>query len=144
MSEQVDTPVVASGKALAQWRKRRSVELALAGLPYDEIAAQVGFKNRGTAHRTVMRALNENVVDGVEDYRRVELARLDTILNAHWAEATSGSAPKSAELCLKVITQRSRLLGLENQVSVQTALPVVVSSANYVQDLRVIAGELAS
>lgn len=57
-----DTPVEREvvpglrGRALAEWRRSRAVELAGQGLSYDEIATAVGFRNRGTAHRVVTTA----------------------------------------------------------------------------------------
>lgn len=129
------------GKALAQWRKRRSVELALSGLPYDEIAADVGYKNRGTAWNVVQKALQENLIDDVEHYRSLELARLESLLSSHWEDATANRSTRSADLCLRIVAQQSKLLALETQqVTVQTA-PTIVQGANYVASLKAIAGD---
>jgi hypothetical protein len=89
------------------------MELALAGLSYDDIAEQVGYTNRGTAWRAVQHALRERTLQAVDEHREMELARLDALQAAHWEAAVSGSDLKAAELCLKVSAQRIKLLGLE-------------------------------
>lgn len=128
------------GRALACSRKRRAVELALSGWSYDAIAEDVGYRNRGTAWHVVMKALQENLVDDLEHYRTLELARLDSLLASHWEDATIKRSTRSADLCLKVIAQQSKLLALETQqVTVQTA-PTIVQGASYVDSLKVIAG----
>ena len=35
------------------WRRTRAIELRAAGLSYDQIALEVGYANRGTAHNVV-------------------------------------------------------------------------------------------
>ena len=98
--------------ALAEYRKARSVELRLAGYEYEEIAHEVGYSNKGTAWRTVTKALRERVDQAVMEYRELELPRLDALQAACWDKAMAGDIP-SATLVLKVMGQRSRLLGLE-------------------------------
>lgn len=132
-----------SGRALAIWRRARAVELALSGLCYDDIAAAVGFSNRGSAWRAVTEALRREVVEGVDTYRQIELARLDAILAAHWAGATSGTDLKSAGLCVKIIGQKAKLLGIDGAPRpVDEGLPrtIIVSSApgEYARDLKAI------
>jgi len=77
-------PVRRTDAATTSWRKARAVELALAGFGYDDIAEQVGYANRGTAWRTVQNALYERKVESVDEYRQLELARLDALQSAHW------------------------------------------------------------
>lgn len=101
-----------SDTALAQFRKARSVELRLAGSEYEDIAREVGYSNRGTAWRAVNKALRERVDGAVDEYRELELARLDALQAACWEKAMAGDIA-SATLVLKVMGQRSRLLGLE-------------------------------
>ena len=101
-----------SGKTLAKWRKARCVELALAGHSFDEIALEVGYANRGTAWRAVQDSLNSRIAEAVTEYRELELARLDALQAAHWPQAIAGSV-RSADLVLRVIDRRMKLLGLD-------------------------------
>lgn len=98
--------------ALAHWRQARAVELAISGHDYDTIAREVGYSNRGTAHRTVQKALRQRTVEGVDQLREVEVQRLDALLKAHWEQAIDGDVV-AANVVLRVIDQRVRLLGLE-------------------------------
>ncbi len=77
-------------KALADWRKCRAVELALHGKTYDQIAREVGYANRGTAHRVVRKALADRLVDNIDELREFEAARLDALQAALWDKAMSG------------------------------------------------------
>lgn len=110
-----------SGKGLAKWRRARCVELALAGHSYDEIALAVGYQNRGTAWRAVQDSLNSRIAEGVAEYRDLELARLDALQAAHWPQAVAGSV-RSADLVLRVIDRRMRILGLDQSPSTTTDL----------------------
>ena len=107
-------------KSLAAYRKARAVELALAGTSYDDIAAEVGYANRGTAWRTVQRALHDREVDAVDEYRQMELARLDVLQSKYWQRALTGELG-AVRIVLKVIEQRSRLLGLTDAKSATKA-----------------------
>jgi hypothetical protein len=103
-------------KCLASFRRARAVELALTGMPYDEIAAAVGYANRGTAWRTVQRALRDRTFKAVDEYREMELSRLDALQSACWEQALTGEL-RAVEAVLKVMHQRSRLLGLDNNMA---------------------------
>ncbi len=96
---------------VASERKARAVELAHQGRSYDQIAQEVGYTNRGTAWRTVQRALKERSVSAVDRYREEELARLDALQAASWPQAMQGSI-NAIRVVLKVMEQRARLLGL--------------------------------
>jgi hypothetical protein len=102
------------GKALARWRRNAAVSLAAAGHGYDQIAAMVGYANRGTAWRVVQEALRDRVVEQVDELRELERHRLDSLQAAFWEPAMRGDA-KAADRVLKIMAQRSRLLGLEVQ-----------------------------
>jgi hypothetical protein len=63
----------------AQLKRTRAVELAGQGLSFDQIAKDVGYSHRGSAHRAVSKALAEREVHAVEELRQVELERLDQL-----------------------------------------------------------------
>ena len=132
-----------SGKTLAKWRRARCVELALAGHSSAEIALEVGYQNRGTAWRAVQDSLNSRIAEAVEEYRELELARLDALQAAHWPQAVAGSV-RSADLVLRVIDRRIKLLGLD-QPRIEDDRPwtLIVSApdwdeAGYISQLRAI------
>jgi transposase-like protein len=97
---------------VAMERKARAVELALRGLSYDRIAEELGYTNRGTAHRTVARALQERIVQGVEALRDAEIARLDHLQDSIWEQAMLGDI-SAVNTAIRIIDKRIRLLGLD-------------------------------
>ena len=60
-------------RPLAAWRKARSVELAIEGCTYDQIAAEVGYANRGTAYKVVHQALHARTAAAVDELRCLEV-----------------------------------------------------------------------
>ena len=88
------------------------MELALPGHSYDEIALEVGYQSRGTAWRAAQDSLSSRIVEAVTEYRELELARFDALQAAHWPQAVAGSV-RSADLVLRVIDRRMKLLGLD-------------------------------
>jgi orotate phosphoribosyltransferase-like protein len=117
----------------AEFRKVRAVELAMQGMSYDAIASELGYANRGTAWRVVSKALSERIDGAVEEYRHVELARLDALQAALWDQAMTGDT-RSADAILRIIDRRIRLLGLD-QATVKGDFPrtVVVDPADLVR-----------
>ena len=82
------------------------------GYSYDEIAADMGYASRSSAWRLVTNALKSTVDDVAEDYLQGELERLDALQVAIWHSAMAGDIA-SANVLLRIIAQRVRLLGLE-------------------------------
>ncbi len=98
-------------RALAEWRKARAVELRIEGWGYDDIAREVGYANRGTAHRVVQKALSARTADGVDLLRVMEVGRLNALQFAVWDRAMAGHVP-SVRAVLRIIVARIALLGL--------------------------------
>jgi hypothetical protein len=99
--------------AKAHWKACRAVELMLDGKTYDQIAREVGYANRGTAHRVVAKALSERLADDIDVLRAVEGDRLEAMLCALWPLALDGDV-RAAHTVLKIIDTEARLYGLYN------------------------------
>jgi hypothetical protein len=97
--------------AEARLRRVRALELLANGCSYDEIARQVGFSHRGSAHRAVTKALAEREAEDIDSLRALECARLDALQLVHWQKALDGDV-RAASLVLRIMDQRTRLLGL--------------------------------
>ena len=74
-----------------------------------------------------MKALREHTADAVEDLREAELERLDQLQQALWDRAMSGD-PRAVQAVLRIVAQRCRLLGLEQERETQGLAQVVVGS----------------
>ena len=107
-------------KALAAARRVRAVELRTTGLTYDQIAAELGYANRGTVYRLVSEALKAQTVEAVGEHRSLEVERLDKFQVAVWQKAMDGDV-SSAAVAARIIMARCRLLGLEGQGQVDEA-----------------------
>ena len=102
--------------AIAKMKRVRALELVAEGMSYDEVADQVGFRHRGSAFRAVSKALAEREVAGVDEYRSLELARLDRLQAALWDRAMAGDL-RAVNVAVRILGQRARLLGLYQAVS---------------------------
>lgn len=111
-------PRALRGRALAEWRRARSVELAGEGFSYEYIACAVGFANRGTAWKAVQKALSHRTAEAVEELRTLEVDRLDALQVALWSRALDGDLP-AVNAIVKIIRERVRLLGLDRHVQLE-------------------------
>lgn len=96
-------------RAQVMERRTQVVELASAGLDYDEIAAQLGYANRSGAWKAHQRALATKQAEKVEDFRALEMERLDALQLAVWPKAMTGDV-RSVITVLRIIDRRIRLL----------------------------------
>ncbi|MER6860724.1 hypothetical protein, partial [Streptomyces pilosus] len=73
--------------------------------------------------------------------------RLDALLLAHWGAATSGEDPKAADLVLKIMDRRAKLMGLDMPVRAEVsgpdggAVPLGTGALAELQQLISIAGQ---
>lgn len=87
------------------------MKLVAQGMSYDEVAKAVGYGHRGSAHRAVSKALAEREVEGVDELRALELARLNRLQSSLWDKAMAGDV-RAVDWVVRIIAQRVRLLGL--------------------------------
>jgi hypothetical protein len=80
----------------AKIKRAQAVELAARGSSYAQIATEVGFSHRGSAHRAVSKALAKREIDAVDDLRLLELHRLDSLQASLWAKAMDGDLAAAA------------------------------------------------
>lgn len=103
-------------------KQAEALALRLAGANLQQIADTVGWASPSGAHQAILSALRKILPDQTRDeHRRLELARLDRLEQAHWVPALSGS-DKSATVVLRCMGLRAKLLGLEAPAQVQVSL----------------------
>lgn len=95
----------------ARHRRARAVELALEGQTFDAIARAVGYTHRASAHRAVAKALQEREIPAVDQYRQLQLDRLDALQAALWDRCSDGDLDAVSQV-IRLMDQRNRLLGL--------------------------------
>ncbi len=85
------------------------------GRTYNQIAAELGYANRGTVFHIVTDALDSRQVEAVDQLRSLESQRLDALQIAVWDRAMSGDVT-AALAAIRIISARCRLLGLEGRL----------------------------
>lgn len=96
-------------------RRKQATALRLAGVDWQSIADRLGYTDRDHACQDVRRALKQSAAElssSLEDLRQEELARIDRLIAAIWAQAMAGDQ-RAAETCARLIDRRVRLLGLD-------------------------------
>jgi hypothetical protein len=103
-------------------RTIKALLLRKAGLPYPEIANELGFNSPQAAFGAVKRALKKTLQEPSEELRKLELERLDAIFNPQYEQAKGGDS-RAAEVALKVLDQRAKMLGLYPPVKIAPTNP---------------------
>ena len=96
-------------KALAAARRNRAVELRTQGWTYEDIAAEMGYANRGTVHAIVRQALANQEVEYVGLYWQLEMDRLDRLLRGLWDRIEAGEVSAISE-ARRISEARVRLI----------------------------------
>lgn len=100
-------------KSLAEARIKRSQALKLAseGRSFEEIAQEVGFTHRGSAHRAVYKALAEHEAEDARELRAMEMARLDYMLSRIWHRIEEGDV-QAISTAIRISDLRCRITGI--------------------------------
>lgn len=107
-------PSRAQRAATAQ-RRAQAIQLRLSGVDWQTIANRLSYSDRAAACKDVTRALEANQTaarNAGEDLRTVELARLDRLQAALWAQALHGDH-KVVDTLLRLMQRRAKMLGLD-------------------------------
>ena len=123
---------MAAAQAVAAVKRAKVVEAVAQGATYEDAARVAGYASRSGAYKAFWKALDHREADAVEDHRALELARLDALQVALWDDALSGDV-KAVNAVLRIIEQRSRLLGLDKPGSAADGQTVVLSPADLQQ-----------
>lgn len=97
-------------------RERQVVSLRRQGLTWQDIADQTGYSSPSGASEAYYRASYRVVSVDVEALRQLENDRLDLLFSSVWEQALAGDY-KATDACLKIMSRRAKLLGLDAPVS---------------------------
>lgn len=147
-----DTTTAATNLA-AQERRKKALDLRLAGASYRRICAEGIYANPGTAMREVKKALAAVTQEAASDVLKMELERLDQAQMGIWAAVRSGDV-FAIDRMLKIMDMRARFLGLygaqpeDNTEEVKSALTdffaAAVSAADKLDQAEIDAAEDAA
>lgn len=108
-------------------KERQALELRKAGATFDAIARQLGFADPSGAHRAVSRAIERIPAQAVNEFRAVDVERLDRLFLAVWQPALGGDL-KALDRALRILDQRAKLLGLNTTVKAEMDVTVTERS----------------
>lgn len=121
-------------------RQRRALELRRAGFDYELIAEAVGYSHPQSASRAVKAAMERIPQEATEDFRVVQMERLNFMLLKLWPGIQRGNR-RDIEVGLQVIDKMDRLKGTDAAQEVQhhhdgAVLVVAGATEDYVAGLK--------
>ena len=122
---------MATSRAVAAAKRAKVVEAVAGGATYEQAAKQADYATRSGAYKAFWKAVDGREADGVDRHRTLELTRLDALQVGLWDKAVSGDE-KAVNAVLRIIEQRSRLLGLDKPRHESFVQTVVMSPADAV------------
>lgn len=90
----------------------KALELRLEGKSFPDIATELGYSSRQTAHAAVTKALRDITREPAEELIVIELERLDRIWELHYLNACAGDVAALGG-CMRIMDRRAKLLGLD-------------------------------
>lgn len=119
MSSRKARPASSPARMDTRARAAEAVRLRAEGLPYREIAEQLGFSSENAANKAVLALMRRTETEAVDELRTLETVRLDRL----WRSAVRGieRSEKSEQgvsaalitAAVRVSERRARLLGLD-------------------------------
>jgi hypothetical protein len=88
------------------------LELRKAGWTFERIAQRLGYANKSGAWKAYDRALTATLQEPADELRALERERLDALFGSMYEIAVTKGSARHAEVALKAMEQRARLLGL--------------------------------
>lgn len=122
-------------------KARRALELRRAGVTYDLIAQQLGYKDGSVAYNTVKRALQRSLQEPADDVRELELSRLDRLETILWPQALQGDQG-AVDRLLKIADRRARYLGLDAPIKQEVEVTAYQGGTDIDREVERLAAEL--
>jgi hypothetical protein len=116
--------------------------MRLKGVPYEEIAVILDYATEDSdgihaARKDFTRACRAAAAleqEAADTWRETERQRLDALQAAYWDAAVDGNT-KAAEVVLKCITDRRKLLGIDAPIQIDTTITEVTQQDIALQEM---------
>jgi len=110
-------------------RENKIIELRRAGATWAVIAERVGYASASGAYNAYQRIAERVIRPNLEEYRDMELDRLDRLQMGVWAKALNGDS-RAVDSVLRIIDRRTRILGLDAPKEVNLKAEVTTYDRN--------------
>lgn len=102
---------VKSNEIEARQRAVQALELRKTGIPFRVVAERLGYADESGARKAVASLLSREEYEAVDDYRLLELERLDKMFVKAYTMASKGHL-QAIDRVMKIMDHRAKLLGL--------------------------------
>jgi len=99
------------------------IELRRAGVTWERICSEVGFKNASGSYKMYQRAAERWVRPHLEEYRDMMMDRLERMHQAVWVRAKEGDM-RAIDTVLRIMDREANLLHLDAPVKIQTEVTI--------------------
>lgn len=110
-------------------KENQIVELRRAGVAWKVIAERTGYASASGAYNAYQRIAERVIRPGLEEYRDLELERLDRLQAGVWGKALNGDL-RALDSVLRIIDRRTRILGLDAPKEVNLKAEVTTYDRN--------------
>lgn len=106
-------------------RRVRVEQMYLAGKTYRDIAQELNVSVGTVAGdmQAVMTAWREQTTADLEDFKNLQMKRLNQLLASAWGEATTGDAKMLAQV-RGILNDMNKLMGIEDSVRIDQSLRI--------------------
>jgi len=99
------------------------IELRRAGVTWEKIAREVGFKNASGAYKMYQRAAERMIRPSLDEYRDTVLDRFERMHMAVWPRAKEGDL-RAIDTALRIAEKEIKLLGLDAPTKITAEVTV--------------------
>jgi hypothetical protein len=97
-------------------KKAEALRLRASGMKLEDIKKRVGYRSVSGVHKAIVTGLQETLQEPADELRKMEVERLDRMLEGIWEKATKGGTWQ-IDRVLSIMERRARLLGLDKPPS---------------------------
>lgn len=102
-------------------RRKKMLEMRLAGFTFQAISDELGYAGRNAAQADYARVIDSYTQPAAADLIALDAARLDAMLTGLWPTARRGQLG-SVDRVLRIMERRARLLGLDAKATLDLPL----------------------
>lgn len=96
-------------------RRNAALAMRIDGATYNQIATKLGYANRSGSYKAVADALRDVPRENAEQYKRLQIDRLERVLRSQFERLDDTGDPGAANAVLKVIEALDRYYGFERE-----------------------------